>query len=232
MHFADLAKRAFVQAAGDISRFRNGKLNQSRIAVITGLHRSEVKRLIEGRHDQVAVEGSRASRTERVIIGWNSDRRFLDENGKPRKLSITTRRNSFADLVRSYAGDVPHRAVLDELKRSGVVSQTDSFLELDPHSLSKSRRIPRSFSETIPVLLDALRLAGSNERTGESMPLHRLTLIARDSIQLAVLRERLESAASSTVSGLKSALRGTRRGRGRYSITLTAFIQEQKVFKK
>src|SRR5689334_5537230 len=41
-HFGDLATQAFVKAAAGISKFRNGRVNSSRVAVLTSLRRAEV----------------------------------------------------------------------------------------------------------------------------------------------------------------------------------------------
>jgi hypothetical protein len=233
MHFAELAKHAFVSAAGEISRFRNGKVNRSRIAVITGLHRSEVKRLLQNSRVRTPVAGSRLARTERVVSGWISDRRYLDRDGKPRKLRISGQNNSFASLVRAFAGDVPHRAVLDELKRSRSVIQTREVLELNTRAAVSTPRVTRSFSKVLPTLVDAISLAAQSQRAGTDVPIHRLTLEATDSAQLAILRERLSSGASSLVSGFKNSLkRKVVSSRKPHSITITAFIRERSSINK
>src|SRR6185369_7574146 len=48
-HFSELATRAFVEAACDLSRFRNGKINKSRVDVLTALRRAEVAKLLSSR---------------------------------------------------------------------------------------------------------------------------------------------------------------------------------------
>src|SRR6516162_6449138 len=45
--FAALARSAFVQAASDMSRLRNGRVNHSRVAAQTGLTRADVKRSLK-----------------------------------------------------------------------------------------------------------------------------------------------------------------------------------------
>src|SRR6202021_3144343 len=131
-HFGELAKQAFVEAAGTLSKFRNGKINRSRVAVMTGLSRVEVKRLLSGQPSMSSIPAQQ-SRGERVISGWMSDRRFLDARGRPVRLPIAGARASFTTLVREFGGDVPHRAVLEELRRLRVVRQVGNRLELDAH---------------------------------------------------------------------------------------------------
>src|SRR5262245_20720568 len=45
-HFSELATRAFVAAACNLSKFRNGKINKSRVAVLTALRRAEVAKIL------------------------------------------------------------------------------------------------------------------------------------------------------------------------------------------
>src|SRR5690348_6014998 len=68
--FGDLAAHAFVKAACKASAFRNGRINQSRVAVLTGLSRAEVRNLMRGSR---GAKPRFQSRTQRVIDGWLSD---------------------------------------------------------------------------------------------------------------------------------------------------------------
>src|SRR5271154_1631986 len=105
--FSELARSAFVQAAADLSKLRNGRVNHSRVAAQTGLTRADVKRLLwqngfdAGGHDKTPVEN--------VIEGWRADRAFVTRPGHPRCLPISGSNVSFARLVKKYGGDVPHR---------------------------------------------------------------------------------------------------------------------------
>lgn len=121
--FADLAKRVYVEVASS-DEFRIGRRKQtvSRIAIITGLTRKEVRRVLELPVASAGEEAGRYSRSARVISGWSSDPRFLDAQGAPKDLAIDT---GFTELVRRYSGDMPVRAVLDELLRVSAVSQSE-----------------------------------------------------------------------------------------------------------
>ena len=118
--FAELARFAFVQAATQMSRLRNGRVNQSRVAAQTGLSRADVKRLL--RSDAFDINRIRDAPLERVINGWRTDRPFAQGPGRPKRLRISGAKTSFPSLVRKYGGDVPHRAVLDDLRRIGAFS--------------------------------------------------------------------------------------------------------------
>jgi hypothetical protein len=119
--FADLAKWAYVDVAFREFGIKGRKQTTSRVSVLTGLSRKEVSRLrsMEALSDAVNVD--RYNRAARVIGGWITDRRFTDKTGRPLALPFERGEVSFSDLVRHYSGDVPSRAILDELVRVGLV---------------------------------------------------------------------------------------------------------------
>jgi hypothetical protein len=228
-HFAELAKQAFVEAAGTLSRFRNGKINRSRVAVMTGLSRSEVKRLLSGHLSMTASVPAQQSRGERVISGWMSDNRFLDGRGRPRRLPIAGKKASFTSLVREFGGDVPYRAVLEELRRLRVVRQTGNSLELNARRQLPSGNAAASLSALMPVLIDGIRVAGQAASSGSAPLIRRLTLTARDLIELTQLRDRAAVGIISLLDGLRGSLqRGLATAEAKkHSLTVTAFAVEQ-----
>src|SRR5215472_2200963 len=72
--FAALGRSAFVQAASDMSKLRNGRVNHSRVAAQTGLTRADVKRLLVHNAFGSTTRGQTA--LERVMDGWRADREF------------------------------------------------------------------------------------------------------------------------------------------------------------
>lgn len=122
--FADLAKRVYVEVASQEDLTIPGrKPTVSRVAVLTGLTRKEVQRIsaLPGTPDPEA--GERYNRAARVVSGWVRDPDFTDPDGEPLALTPDEGARSFAELVRRYSGDVPPRAVLDELLRVGTVER-------------------------------------------------------------------------------------------------------------
>lgn len=121
--FSDLAKEAHVHAAARRLRRNSTRANQSRIAIATGLTRAEVKRIMSSK----AGAGTRylwhRNRAARVMDGWFTDRDFKSKNGHPKRLPLRGTRGSFQSLVSRYAGDIPVRAMLDELVESGAVTR-------------------------------------------------------------------------------------------------------------
>lgn len=123
--FADLAKREFLDVAAREFSVKGRKQTVSRIAVLTGLTRKEVKRLSEQEPSADRSSADRYQRAARVVAGWRRDGAFLDPEGVPAVLSIGGTENSFQVLVRRYSGDIPYRAILDELVADGSAVQLD-----------------------------------------------------------------------------------------------------------
>lgn len=97
----------------------------SRISLLTGVHRKDVKRLralLRERPD--AVLRRDAGLATRVVAAWVSTRRYLDANRDPRVLPLRAApgRSSFESLVRESRADVRPKVVLDELVAAGVVA--------------------------------------------------------------------------------------------------------------
>ena len=121
--FADLAKRAYVDVAMNDFELPGRKQTVSRVSVITGLSRKEIARLQKIDYPEVAESADRYNRAARVISGWVRDPVFNDGKGRPRSLPVEGDSPAFADLVKKFSGDVPVRAILDELLRVGVVEK-------------------------------------------------------------------------------------------------------------
>ncbi len=124
--FADMAKQVYVDLAVSEFQLPGRAKSISRAAIITGLSRKEVKRVSELPVQDDVEAGARYNRAARVISGWRRDSRFLDEKGQPALLTIQTGSGSFHELVKEHGGDVPTRAVLDELLQVGAIEKIDN----------------------------------------------------------------------------------------------------------
>jgi len=128
--FEEIAKRTFVDVAMKDFAIEGKHPSISRAAILSGLTRKEVSRLLAVSGPDESGEGERYNRASRVLTGWLRDAAFIDANGMPRLLPEDGEK-SFAELVRRYSGDVPARAVLDELVRVGaVLKRPDGRVEL------------------------------------------------------------------------------------------------------
>lgn len=117
--FSDMAKQAYIEVANADFTVPGRKQSQTRIAVITGIHRHEVAKYLK---HEVAEEPhiGRHNRAARVIFGWQSDDSF-SESGKARVLSM----DEFSVLVSRHGADVTMRTIFDELERVGAVQRTE-----------------------------------------------------------------------------------------------------------
>ncbi|MGE5241302.1 MAG: DUF6502 family protein [Bacteroidota bacterium] len=123
--FADLAKRMYVEVGMQEFGIPGKKQTISRVSVLSGLSRKEVQRVMGQRDSAEAEARARYNRAARVIAGWVRDRDFADAAGNPLALSPEDGETSFAELVKRHSGDVPARAVLDELLRVGAVEHLE-----------------------------------------------------------------------------------------------------------
>ena len=123
--FADLSKWVFMDVATKEFGVPGRKQTVSRVSVITGLTRKEVSRLQKIETPDDSAVSHQYNRAARVIAGWMRDKRFLDKKGLPASLHFDQGKHSFSKLVREHSGDIPPRAILDELIRVGTVSKDE-----------------------------------------------------------------------------------------------------------
>lgn len=120
--FSETAKEVYVEVA--LRHFDSeGRVNRSRVAILTGLTRKEVKNVIDRAIESGGLEKT-YSRPERVLTGWYSDPRFQGPYGIPLELPYETgdvESPSFVELVRKYSGDMAPRQMLQQLVEAGSV---------------------------------------------------------------------------------------------------------------
>ena len=124
--FADLAKVAFVQVATEDYGIRGRPTNISRVAVMTGLTRKEVKRLRDLSSEIGSNFLTRRNPLAELLHYWNTDESYCDSNGVPKELLFDGPGLSFRTLVKRCAGDIPAGAMRTELKRIGAISESSN----------------------------------------------------------------------------------------------------------
>jgi hypothetical protein len=127
--FLKLAQLAFIHAASSDARFRNERINQSAVAAMTGLNRTQVRSLLK---KERARSKSKVSRIDRVVSAWISEAEFLTVTGSPKRLQISGARGSFSMLAKKHSGDIPPRALLRELSRRQLVRVVGNYVTLAP----------------------------------------------------------------------------------------------------
>jgi hypothetical protein len=117
----EMLKRVYVLAAR--SHLKPGEeATGTRLSLLTGLNRKEIRRLTEGETKPVELEGI-TSHAAAIHAVWTSLRRFRDRNGMPRVLPRYSRdrQPSFDELVRHITTDHRPAALLEELTRLQLV---------------------------------------------------------------------------------------------------------------
>jgi hypothetical protein len=123
-------KQSYVEVAQSNDEFAlNGKRQtKSRIAVITGITRVEVDKLIKNQNPNSMFDQN-WNRASRVLSGWKNDADYIDDKGEPRIISIKGDQ-SFETLVENYSGGTTLRSVLDDLISIGSVEKVDDKLRV------------------------------------------------------------------------------------------------------
>ena len=118
--FESIAKRVYVETAMEDFALPGKKPSISRAAILTGLTRKDVNLLLAEPSSRADVSTVHYNRAARVLTAWVREPRFAGTGGAPQPLPMDGP-DGFAELVRLHGGDVPARAVLDELQRVGAV---------------------------------------------------------------------------------------------------------------
>ena len=128
---ADLLKEIYVDIADRDFRLGGDAPTDSRVSLLSGVHRKDVRRLRGAAPlDEEAVPETVALGAQ-LASAWTTKREFLDSRGRPRRLARLASqggKRSFEGLVEGVSRDIRARSVLDEWLRLGVVE-----LDKDDH---------------------------------------------------------------------------------------------------
>ncbi len=119
----ELIKRLMVEGARQRVPGAGGDRAVSRVSVATGIHRKEVKRLLESPGEDAPLAGR--SLAAEAFTRWVTDVRFQDAAGGPRPLARQAAGpgiESFESLARMVSRDVHPRTLLEELLRLRMVA--------------------------------------------------------------------------------------------------------------
>ena len=170
---ADLLKQAYVDVAVRDFRLEGAVPTDSRVTLLTGVHRKDVKRLRAPGAPQTEVMPEMVALGSQLAAVWTTRRELRDRNGRPRplpRLASQGGARSFEGLVASISKDIRARPLLDEWLRLGVVR----IDEQDRVVLRSGAFVPsRGFDEKAFYfghnLHDHIAAAGHNVR-GEGPP--------------------------------------------------------------
>ena len=210
----EAAEIAFVRAASAKARLRNSRVNQSAVAAMTGLTRSQVRAITKNAR---ANPKDAKSRPAQVVLGWTSDPLFLTASGNPRSLAIRKGKVSFRTLAETYGADVPHKALLSELTRLGIVKVSKERVRLvRPSSGDDVSRNLQILCSALAQTISALASVNGTDKVRASVA--ELQFPALPSVGKVLLRRRVRQSLDAFVMDLKSAAYAAR-GRARASRT-------------
>jgi hypothetical protein len=121
--FAEISKTAFVDIATKDYGLRGRPTNISRVAVMTGLTRKEVRRIRNKTEAGDASVVLRMPPMTELLHRWYTENDFVDDQGLPRPLPFDGSGVTFSELVRRYGGDIPPGAMRTELKRIDAIRE-------------------------------------------------------------------------------------------------------------
>ncbi|WP_370402313.1 DUF6502 family protein [Sulfitobacter sp. JB4-11] len=123
-----IVKQTYVQVAEE--ELKDGATD-SRISVMTGVHRRDVKEFRALGPGENKAVGQKVSLLASVVGRWISDETFLDAAGNPAPLHRTASDGTgFDALVQAVSRDVRPRTVLDELERQNIITVEDGQVTL------------------------------------------------------------------------------------------------------
>jgi hypothetical protein len=122
----EVVRRTFVEEAQREISEAKGEFSVSKVSVMTGLHRSEVARLLAGEERKA----SQHDVLNRVIGLWASSKKYRTSKGATRALTFEGLQSEFAALVADVSKEVTHYPILFELERIGAIEYDGNMVKL------------------------------------------------------------------------------------------------------
>ncbi|MEM9430609.1 MAG: DUF6502 family protein [Pseudomonadota bacterium] len=127
--FYKLLKSVYVEVAHDDFRIGNKAPTDSRITLLTGVHRRDVRAILSSEDETWETTRSKTAMLATVIGQWRARPSYLAEDGSPKPLPRTAADGeSFEALVRAINTDIRPRTVLDELLRQDLLVEGEDGL--------------------------------------------------------------------------------------------------------
>ncbi|MBT5219845.1 MAG: hypothetical protein HOM16_10240 [Woeseia sp.] len=124
--FNEISKAAFVDVATKDYGLRGRPTNVSRVAVMTGLTRKEVRRLRDKSEAGEETVVIRSTPMSEILHRWYTESDYLMSDNRPKDLPFDGLGNSFSSLVTKFGGDIPPGAMRTELKRIAAIEELSS----------------------------------------------------------------------------------------------------------
>lgn len=206
--FSRLAKEVYIDVGTRHFTLAFKKQTDSRVALVTGITRKEIGQIRRGQTRRATGAAARGhALAARVIARWLSGPPYTTADGSPYRLGYESAPGvpSFVGLVEEVGGDIPPRAVLDELLRSGQAKLTrrgDVWLP------ERGAPAARDIAEELALLgSDAEELIAAmarhlDAREDDAFLRHRVVLDDVAATDLPALRRRVQTLSAEFVAAL------------------------------
>jgi hypothetical protein len=173
--FAQLCKRVFVAVASEEFGVSGRPTNVSRVSLMTGFARKEVKRLRDEMAEvqQFLPSLNKTTDATRLLTGWYQEAEYRGGDDRPLDLPVHGPAPSFEALHERFGGDVPATVMQKDLIRAGAVQVTDDGrlrpltryfmpLPMEPDTIVRAGDVLYTFGNTLT--LNITRRAGTQGR--------------------------------------------------------------------
>ena len=118
-----LLKYTYVKVADESFKLKGKRQTDSRISLLTGVHRSDVKRIRAEKLEQISEKEIKASLSAQIMSIWTGHQTYLEKDGNPKPLFRYAQDGtpSFEQLVLSVSKDKHPRSFVDDWLNQGVV---------------------------------------------------------------------------------------------------------------
>ena len=196
---SELLKRVYVDAARE--HFVDKDTSDTRLSLLTGINRKEIRRLSQKDEPQVNPDGI-TTLAGAIHTMWRTSQNYLDSKGSPKRLPRRAIGDdvSFDALVRSITTDYRPSALVHELTRLGmieIVPATDNLCEqvcLKPESFLPRRNVIDSLMPLTKSLYDHTAAATANVIADDPIYLERYLFadeLSPESVEILHQRSRL-----------------------------------------
>jgi len=139
--FRELMKTLYIEVATEHFALDDKTPSDSRVFVLTGIHRKDIKRIRQQSEQEDATITTSASLSAEIIARWTGMAEFLDDKNKPRALAKSGKGEEagFEQLVSGVNKDVRPRVILEEWLRLNIVRMKGEQVVLNKSAFVASR---------------------------------------------------------------------------------------------
>jgi hypothetical protein len=191
-----------------------GRNSKSRVAIMTGLPRSEVTKILDSLDSLDSFPKTQLGQHpgRRVLAAWYENPRFLTATGDPAVLPIFGSGRSFEHLVSKHGAGIPVRAMLDEL------TQIDAVERLANQQVRAKSRVPILTGLTSSAITavgercgDLLQTLTNNVHRASPLLFEATALVSdADSEMVPIVRREIAEQGATFVNGASSLLKRSR----------------------